>query len=412
MKYQPGLLDLFISPITGKLRTYSQLPNIGQKDYIFVGDQNGNIIPSPSLIDVKLDIIEIRTIVDKIKEARFILQEASFSLSNAQALNILNNGFLYNTGGVLSTQTPGSGNLSLQQDYVYVGDQNNLASGVPHILFSNLPALNNKEIIIGDVSNRPESKTVLYIDNMANLSSTKIWRGDLLGRPVESDALTNAEANIGSALQSLANLTNSVASLTDSLNNLIGIVNGLSTAVNEIETGLATIGGFAAIATLFVTVAGIGASLGSLRNKVDGINLQGFVTGTIDSNGNIVTSRGPNCTLDAIPASNNVSLGDFKIVNLGDPVNPTDAVNLQTLQNSIESLSLSGFVEGNSNSAGEILTTRGPDCTLDVIPAENNVSIYDFKLINLKSDEVEQKDALNAKFLWDLMHDNVEVIWT
>jgi hypothetical protein len=99
---------------------------------------------------------------------------------------------------------------------------------------------------------------------------------------------------------------------------------------------------------------------------------------------------------------------------LADPVNSTDGVNLQTLISYIDNVPttiiLEGDVTGSGNTGTPIETTL--QLTLDQIKiAQNTVNLNDQKISNLNSDQVEQQDALNAKFLWDLMHDQVGVIW-
>lgn len=339
MKYLPGLLDPFISPITGKLRSFAQIPSFDSPNYIIIGDAQGNPIQSPALIDVKLDIIELRTILDKLVELGFIIEEPDILLPNAQALNQLINGFLYNTNGVLSIQTPGSGNLSLQKDYVYVGDDNNVAQGEPTIKFVNLPDIPEKQIIMGDSSDRPQT---------VGLTHKKIFRGNSLNLIEESDALTDAESSISQTLQDLANLANVV-------NTLANTVNALSSAVDAIETGLASIGGFAAIILLQAQVLGLIGAVSGLSSRVD--DLESSVS---------------------------------------------------TIQNQISTIQ--GQI-GDIYSQLTILSQRLDNLRLNHIPADGDVSFYNYKLINLNSDEVEQTDGLNAKFLWDLMHDNVGVVW-
>ena len=51
-------LDNFISPVTGRLPI--------QKDYVLVGDHQGFSIPSPILIDIRLDILQLKKDVDDI----------------------------------------------------------------------------------------------------------------------------------------------------------------------------------------------------------------------------------------------------------------------------------------------------------------------------------------------------------
>lgn len=74
------------------------------------------------------------------------------------------------------------------------------------------------------------------------------------------------------------------------------------------------------------------------------------------------------------------------------------------------SITLTGDVTGSGNISSPIVTEL--QLTLDQIKkAQDTVDLNNHKMINLISSEVEQLDALNASFLWDLMHDNAEVVW-
>jgi len=440
MKYQPGLLDAFISPLTGKIR---RLLFDLQKDYIITGNQNNEAFPSPILIDIRLKLIEVLT---NLGQAKFIIQTEKEGFEDSQALDQLTNGFLYNTNGILSTLVPGSGTISLPYGQVLVGDEDDLAQATQ---------LLNKQLLIGNASDRAEAITILFLENMANLSNKRIWRGNTSGRPEESDAVTNLENSVSSVLSDLANLASTI-------NSLIQIVNALQSAVNAIEGTLALIGGVAGLIILQGQVIALEIGLGALTNRVTIAetnitvlqsqmnNLLTIRLPTIESNittleneittiqndistifGEIdditfslttitnditaINTRIDNLRLNTIPADGDVSFYGYKLTNLADATEETDGVNVRILKETIainmDNITLDGFVEGDSDSTGFIHTTRGPDCLLTNIPAGGNVSMDNYKINNLVSDDVEQLDALNAKFLWDLMHDNVGVVY-
>lgn len=108
MKYD--VLYNFISPKTGKI--------IIPEDYILVGDEQGFSTESPILIDLRLDLVNLRRDVNYIYNTSFILSKAG-DYSNAQSLGNLSTGLLKNTvnysTGTLSTAIPG-------KDYVDVDD--------------------------------------------------------------------------------------------------------------------------------------------------------------------------------------------------------------------------------------------------------------------------------------------------
>lgn len=531
MKPVPGYLDLFISPITGKLSTHAGIPI--SYNYTLIGDRNGNAIEGPAIIDIWLDI---RNIKEKLASTKFILQTSSPNFINSQALDELPNGLISNLNGVI-VQT------HLTKDHLWIGDDNNLPietttlpiNTLPDLPFhniwigndlnrpiptqrvdllnlppflssllinplsvppgaplnfglyniymgginpdedepiaptatlkidkSNLPNLSKGKIWLGTVTTSPPTITfiptppfveidgdlnwdgrgalpvvgdsyavpketgldpgtifigdptagnegqiiqtglegkvlfigdpsgngriiktvILYLENMANLTFKRIWRGNAEGRPEESDSLTILEETVSGIEEAIA---------------------AIEEEIIAINAEILTIQGQLLI--IDAEILGLQIAIGILQGEV--AILQGQIIA--------INQRIDNLRLNNIPADADVSFYGFKLINLADPTDPMDGVNLRTLEEAIsgglDNITLDGFVEGNSDPTGFIHTTRGPDCTLDRIPAENNVSLDNFKIINLVSDDVEQLDAINAKFLWDLMHDNVGVVY-
>jgi hypothetical protein len=106
MEFNP--LHNFISPVTGRLPI--------QKDYVLVGDHQGFSIPSPILIDIRLDILQLKKDVDDIIpfpiDASFIIKAPDVRIPNAQALNTLSNGIMVNNlGAIETTETININNL-------------------------------------------------------------------------------------------------------------------------------------------------------------------------------------------------------------------------------------------------------------------------------------------------------------
>ena len=165
------VLHNFISPVTGRV--------LCKEDYILVGNRDNIADPSPALIDTKLDLIKLRHDVNELLNATFILEEANFKLPKAQALNELSDGFMYNTGGIIST-----------------------TNDIP------LPNLEYKHLWIGDSNNKPQAVTTIDIDNLPSLGTTdvptptggfvgKVWEGTSSGRPEESSIVGEMFADIG-----------------------------------------------------------------------------------------------------------------------------------------------------------------------------------------------------------------------
>lgn len=143
------------------------------------------------------------------------------------------------------------------------------------------------------------------------------------------------------------------------------------------------------------------------------ITLDGDVTGS-GTTGDIITTT-LTLTLDEINvAQGTVNLNNQLIAQLADPIDEQDAVNLRTLETYISgvpsSITLGGDVTGVGDTGGVVITTL--ELTLDQIKvAQNTVNLNNQKIDNLSSDTVEQKNAINAQFLWELMHDEIEVNW-
>lgn len=514
LKFNP--LHNFISPVTGRLPI--------ETNYILIGDRNGISISSPILIDLRLDLIDLRRDFNELLTTNFVLNFPSEQLPNAQALSLLDDGFMYNTAGIISTTgtIPITSLPDLTHKYIWIGDENNRPVEQPTITIDNLPDLGTAGI---------EIPNPFDPDNPISISGGKVWRGTDSNRPEESNIATILEADvllltarfltaawilrnsglvpnvlrpvlwpnaqflddlpINRILSHTTNGTIGVASLTHNyfwlgdennipvetnvfpignlpnlthnylwigdennrpielpiifLNNLPNL--GLST--NPIYQGKGKIWRGTAedrpvesddlsaleITVDFienVTIPAIQADIITIQGQIAAIQAQlalietrlTFVeTAIAIIQGQILVIQGQiaalntridNLRLNNIPADGDVSFYNFKLINLADPINPTDGVNLRTLISYINNvpttIELIGDVTGLGNTGTPIATTL--QLTLDQIKiAQNTVNLNDQKIINLKSDDVEQQDALNAKFLWDLMHDQVGVVW-
>jgi hypothetical protein len=163
MKAQAGYTDPFLSPISGIHLTEGMLPSLIQ-EYTWVGNRNSIAQPSPALIDIRLDLIDLRHALSAQTapiDATYILQKPNKILSNAQALNQLEGGILKNVQGILEIAVAGEDYLSAT-----------LASG---------------KLLIGDQDDKATPQDKIALTNMADLSQSKIWVGDENNRPIESD---------------------------------------------------------------------------------------------------------------------------------------------------------------------------------------------------------------------------------
>jgi hypothetical protein len=520
MKYE--VLFNFISPVTGRLC----IP----EDYILIGDGQGFSMPSPILIDIRLDLINLRRDVNDIFDTSFIIGFPDIDFPNAQVLSKLDDGFMYNTKGIVSTKAtiPVTSLPDLTDKHLWIGDSNNRPVEKQRIEIDNLPTFftvnplslggaynlwtgsanplklgeptttlaiqrcNLPDLTVGKFwlgksvsinedpfnfgSNRPVEVDKLPVDNMADLTKGHFWIGDGNNRPQDTGLLyknliigtQDNELGFRETIyhENLPDLTKGRFWMGDGNNRpqdtgllfknvIIGtqdnelgfrekiyndnlpdltfkaIWRGNATNRPEESQSLTTLelkvtniedvlipGLEAEIAALEAEIVAIQAEITVIQGQITVLEgavaiLQGQIL-VIQGQIAAINQRIDNLRLNNIPADGDVSFYNFKLINLADPVNQTDGVNLRTLISYINNvpttIELTGDVTGSGNTGTPISTTL--QLTLDQIKiAQNTVNLNDQKIINLKSDDVEQKDALNAKFLWDLMHDQVGVVW-
>lgn len=384
-----NLLYNFISPVTGRV--------LADPDYVLVGNARGVAVPSPILIDTRLELVNLRNQIDELLTSTFILNFPNIQLPNAQVLSSLPDGFMSNVGGLITTS-----------DILPV---------------EGLPDLTHTYLWTGDSSDRPVEVQTIILNNMPNLSNNNIWRGNGSNRPIESNALTTAEGNIGSLQNNVSSLLTNLGNLANTVNAISNTVDALSSSVDAIETGLGVVGGLFGFVGIAATIIGMGGAISANASHIDA--LEDVLTSITDDISRIdndihgihlsitaITGRIDGILLNTLFANAPVSFWTQRLTNLGDPINPTDGVNLRTLNSVVGAaeVTLDGEVTGTGTIGGTITTEL--QLTLDEIKvAENTVNLNDQKIVNLKTDEVEEQDALNFKFFWDFMHNRVEVSW-
>jgi hypothetical protein len=145
----------------------------------------------------------------------------------------------------------------------------------------------------------------------------------------------------------------------------------------------------------------------SYVDSKDVTSAEGFVTSSAPVNGVMTFSRGSSCTLDVIPAAGNISITGYKITGSEAPTDNGDLTNKLYVDTEIAAAStggitsVTGFVEGTAPVDGVL--------TLSLTPAD--IDLTDHRITNLKESPEEDFDATSAKFVFDLMNDNVDVVW-
>lgn len=185
----------WISPVSGNIAFWQSFPNL-PVNYTIEGDREDKPQPSSALIDIRLDIIDLRHAIDNLEQrpypdlnATYILQQPSANLPNAQALNQLANGIIKNNGGVIQIAIPNQDYLTstLPSGKLWIGNSSNVATPSQIIIIDNLPTLGTASITIPN----PIDPT-----NPITISGGKIWHGTDSQRPEESTALLSVEADI------------------------------------------------------------------------------------------------------------------------------------------------------------------------------------------------------------------------
>jgi hypothetical protein len=302
MKFTPGFTDFFMSPVTGKMTSYLQLPPL-QNFYVFEGDATGQPQPSPALIDLRLDIIELR-----------------------RGINDSN---------------------YLPENYIYRGNASNVATPYPIILLGNMADLSTGKVWIGDGSNRPVESAftplssylpegqvfvgdssdiatpsqLISIDNLPDLGMFSnifgdyplIWAGTPDGRPEVSSILAFI-------LPALDILGARVDDLQDEVDAIEDNINDIEDDVDELETDVAILE--AKVDELFVITAALQAEIGSLY-AITGIMATEIAVLQIDVG--ILGNRLDNLKLNEIPADGDVSLYNHKLTDVEDPSSAQDA---------------------------------------------------------------------------------------
>jgi len=280
---------------------------------------------------------------------------------------------------------------NLAENKLWLGNSSGRPAAVSTIKTGNLPGLDNNHLWLGNGSDRPEAKSQIHESNLPDLGvyigvehptiegRGKIWRGTVTYDEFlipsfgteKSDDLSLLEIDVDELEIEVDFMEAEIAALQAEIGVLQGEIAALQGQIAALD---------AAVVALQAQVAVIDRQIVDLNNRID------------------------NLRLNNIPADGDVSFYGHKLINLADPVSPTDGVNLQTLEaaiGTVSNITLTGFVEGGPPIDNVIQTIRTP----------GDLDMGGDRVKNLQQNPDEDFDAVSFTFLWDLMHDRVEILW-
>ena len=282
---------------------------LADPNYILVGNSSGIAIPSPILIDIRLDLIDLQRGINTTLTTDFIIGHPNSTLTNAQALSILSNGIMLNTAGIVSS------NSAMPIDYI--------------------ADLTSNNIWIGDSMNRPVANPIITLNNLPNLTFNKIWIGNFANRPIEGDPIPGVQGPQGS----------------------------------KGPRGFPGLGFTAIAKAIFDAIFGdtLGDLLGNAAGKLFDAWLDSLLAGTAGRAGLVGL------------------VGTIGLVGLAG---------------------LKGGSPGNAGLPGA--AGKAGVATHQVIV---NYDLAGNRLTNISPSPLGDYDAVTTKWVWDLLHDNVEIIW-
>lgn len=225
--------------------------------------------------------------------------------------------------------------------------------GGPEYGVANEIGLNPGELFIGSSDptkvGQITTTTTLPLGALPDLTFRNIWRGDATNRPVESTDLTTAENNITTLQTDVTALQADVAAIQADIVVINGEILTLQAQVAAIEL------------TLYTPVTGLVSVVAGLTTTVTALGVT--VAAHTASIATLFTLSAR--TLDQIPlAAADVDLNNNKIINLSNPVNAQDAVNLQTLTAAIAGTGTVTSVTGTANQITVVNGTTTPVISL------------------------------------------------
>ena len=369
----------FISPVTGRLPL--------TEDYILIGGRQGFSVMSPKLIDIELELININHVLGDLSTTAFILGAPNPKLPLSQDLSSLNNGFMFNTAGTIST----TNNLplpSLPYNNIWVGNINDVAVPTPYVA-----SQNNSSFILQTPN-----------ENLTNAQALSELLGGILKSAPLTGVISIATPDVDYA--TVATLEELAAEAAASAEEASAAALEATAAAGEAtaaaaEASLSAVGaGVSALAAAASALAAGGSASSASSSASDASDSADNASSSATEAQNYLNTL-LSTGLNALPCTGDVSFQGFKLINLGTPIVATDGATKGYVDTAIgnvplASLTLQGDVTGSGPLNVPVITTLTK--TLNEITNAGNINIANF-LLNNVLDPLSPQDGATKNYV-------------
>ena len=432
----------FISPVTGRLPL--------TENYILIGGRQGFSVMSPKLIDIELELININHVLGDLSTTAFILGAPNPKLPLSQDLSSLNNGFMFNTAGTIST----TNNLplpSLPYNNIWVGNINDVAVPTPYVASQNnssfilqtpnpnLPNSQALALLLGGILKSAaitgvisiavpdvDYATVATLEELAAEAAASAEEAtgaaaEATGAAAEASfsafeaSLSAIEAGLSAieASGAAAEATASAAAAAISATEAAGSATAAALSATEAATSATAAATSATAAETSATAAAASATdasgsagAASGYSVAAAASASGAAASAVDASSSASEAQDYLNTLLAtglndLPCTGDVSFQGYTLINLGSPVNPTDGANKEYVDNAISglpysTLTLQGAITGSGPLNLPVITTL--NTTLNQITNAGNVNIGNYNLNNVL-DPLNPQDGATKNYV-------------
>ena len=369
----------FISPVTGRLPL--------TENYILIGGRQGFSVMSPKLIDIELELININHVLGDLSTTAFILGAPNPKLPLSQDLSSLNNGFMFNTAGTIST-TNDLPLPSLPYKNIWVGNINDVAVPTPYVA-----SQNNSSFILQTPN-----------ENLANAQALSQLLGGILKSAPLTGVISIATPDVDYA--TVATLEELAAEAAASAEEASAAALEATAAAGEAtaaaaEASLSAAGaGVSALAAAASALAAGGSASSASSSASDASDSADNASSSATEAQNYLNTL-LSTGLNALPCTGDVSFQGFKLINLGTPIVATDGATKGYVDTAIgnvplASLTLQGDVTGSGPLNVPVITTLTK--TLNEITNAGNINIANF-LLNNVLDPLSPQDGATKNYV-------------